>query len=180
MVGRLIAVVGPSGAGKDTLIDGACATREDLRPVRRAITRPVDAGGEAHEALTQDAFARRLEQGAFAIHWDAHGLSYGIPAEIDDWLASGATVLFNGSRAALPAARARYSGLEIILVTAPPDVLARRLATRGRETETDISERLVRKAYPIPDDTHVVVNDGSIDEGVARLLAVLTPSTQSA
>ncbi|MFM7416656.1 MAG: phosphonate metabolism protein/1,5-bisphosphokinase (PRPP-forming) PhnN, partial [Alphaproteobacteria bacterium] len=81
----LIAVVGPSGAGKDTLMAGArAALAQDarFRFVRRAITRPAEAGGEDHEALTETAFIKRRDAGGFALHWQSHGLLYGIPRDI--------------------------------------------------------------------------------------------------
>lgn len=180
MPGRLIAIVGPSGAGKDTLIDGAVEAHPGLRVARRAITRAADAGGENHEALSDQAFADRLGAGAFAFHWEAHGLSYGIPAEIDTWLADGATVLFNGSRAALATAQQSYPDLETVLVTAPVEVLARRLAGRGRESETEIAARLARKVENNPAGMRVVINDGSVADGISRFVAALNLSKQSA
>ncbi len=92
----IFAVVGPSGAGKDTLIAGAVAARPDLRLVRRVITRPTEAGGEPFDGVTEAEFLSRLDAGAFALHWQAHGLHYGIPA---DQLAGPGDVVFNGSRA---------------------------------------------------------------------------------
>ncbi len=100
---RIFAVVGPSGAGKDTLIAGALARRPDLRLVRRVITRPAAAGGEDFDGVTEAEFTARLKRGDFALHWQAHGLRYGIPA---DQVTGPGTVVFNGSRAALPAALA--------------------------------------------------------------------------
>ena len=170
----LFAVVGPSGAGKDTLLAGALAARPDLVLVRRVITRPTEAGGEDFEGVTPADFARRKAAGQFALDWQAHGLSYGIPAaQIDP----ARDVLFNGSRAALPAAHARFSGLVVIVVTAPVAVLAERLAARGRETAEDIAQRLQRAGYEVPagPDVRQVVNDGSVAQGVARLLAALQP-----
>ena len=76
-------------------------------------------------------FARRRDTGAFAFWWEAHGLSYGVPASVLDHVAAGATVIFNGSRAALPAIRAAHPDLQVIVITAPPEVLATRLAERG-------------------------------------------------
>ena len=96
---RLFAVVGPSGAGKDTLM-AAAAHRPGVALVRRVITRPAEAGGEDFEGVTPEAFAARKARGAFALDWEAHGLRYGIP---HDQLRGG-DVIFNGSRAALPAA----------------------------------------------------------------------------
>ena len=98
---RLFLVVGPSGAGKDTLLAGAMAADPRLHWARRVITRPESAGGEPFEGATEAEFAERLAQGEFALHWDAHGLRYGVPfAE----LPQGRDVIVNGSRAAIPQA----------------------------------------------------------------------------
>lgn len=171
----IFAVVGPSGAGKDTLIAGACTARADLRLARRVITRPADAGGEDHDSVTEAEFARRLAAGEFALDWQAHGLLYGIP---HDQLAGPGPVIFNGSRAALPQARVRFPDLQVILVTAPDEVLAARLAARGREPAADIATRLKRAAFALPDGIapRIVTNDGTAAQGIARLLAALQPA----
>lgn len=170
----IFAIVGPSGAGKDTLIRGALAARPDLRLVRRVITRPSEAGGEDFEGVTPEDFAHRKARGDFALTWEAHGLSYGIPR---DQIAGPGGVIFNGSRAALPAAVRIFPGLRVILVTAPEIVLASRLAARGRETATDIRDRLSRAAFEMPEGIgfQTVVNDASPEVGAARLLAALQP-----
>ena len=172
----IAAVVGPSGAGKDTLIAGACALRPELRLVRRVITRPTEAGGEDFEGVTAVEFQRRRALGEFALDWQAHGLSYGIPKA---QLKSDGPVLFNGSRAALSAAFASMPELVVILVTAPFDVLASRLAARGRETVEDVRGRLARAGFALPHgvQARVVVNDGAADEGIARFLAALYPDS---
>lgn len=174
--GRLITVIGPSGAGKDTLLEGARRLVPDLVIARRIITRPADAGGEDHEAVDEAGFAARRAAGEFAINWQAHGLSYAIPASILDTLASGRNVVFNGSRAALPVALERFPGLEIAYIDAPKAVLAERLAARGRETAAEILQRLSRRTPDVPPGAHVILNDGSVEEGVARLAAFLSPS----
>ena len=171
---RIFTIVGPSGAGKDTLIAGAMAARPDLRLVRRVITRPTEAGGEPFEGVTEALFLSRKAAGEFALTWQAHGLHYGIPRAQTD---GPGTVIFNGSRAALPDAFRVFPTLRVILVTAPDEVLARRLAARGRETAGDILARLARAAFTLPPGimAETVVNDGTPAEGVARLLAALQP-----
>lgn len=171
---RVFAVVGPSGAGKDTLIAGALAARPDLRRVRRVITRPSGAGGEDFEGVSEAEFAARKVRGDFALDWRAHGLSYALPrAEVE----GPGAVVFNGSRAALAEAARVFPDLRVILVTAPEAILAARLAARGRETANDVAQRLGRAAFALPDGISAVtvVNDGPVSTGIARLLAALQP-----
>lgn len=177
MPGRVFAVVGPSGAGKDTLIAAARAARRDLHVVRRVITRPEEAGGEPFEGVTPEEFKQRAEAGEFALSWQAHGLSYGIPGSVLDAISEGRDVIFNGSRAMLAEAWEVFPNLTVILVTAPINVLAERLARRGRETPNEIAARLTRQLYEVPPGipVRVVENGGSLDAAVAAFLAALQP-----
>lgn len=173
---RLFAIVGPSGAGKDTLIFGALAARSDLRLVRRVIIRAEAAGGEDFESVTEIEFPSRKAQGAFALDWQAHGLRYGIPA--NQVTGRAGAILFNGSRAALPRARQVFPGLGVNVITAPDAVLADRLAARGRESADDIATRLSCAAFTLPaglGPVTVVQNDATLEVGIARLLAALQP-----
>lgn len=170
MTGRLFAVVGASGVGKDTLLAGACSGDGPCR-VRRVITRPAALGGELFEGVSREEFARREAEGAFALVWHAHGLAYAIPhAELAP-LTEGRDVVFNGSRAALTAAAAAFPGLTVIHITAPAAVLAKRLAERGRESMEQIAARLTRSVEDIPPGLPVIeiCNDASPQEGIARL-----------
>lgn len=173
--GRLIAIVGPSGVGKDTVIDAVCAARPDIVRARRVITRPSEAGGEDFDGVDRTEFARRMDAGDFALNWEAHGLFYGVPLRIEDDMAAGRQVIFNGSRAVLPAAKQRYPDMVVILLTADPDTLAGRLADRGRETAQDIRDRLARARMDLPAGLNPVeiCNDGPLDQTVARVLAVI-------
>lgn len=180
MSGWLMTVVGPSGAGKDTLLGAArTALSQDGRFVfaRRAITRPAEtsrhAGAEDHLPMSEAEFIASRDKGSFALHWQAHGLHYGIPRDIEADLAAGRVVIANLSRAVLAEANERYR-LRVIEVTAPPAVLAARLARRGRETAEEIAERLTRHAS-LPPGLEVVqvVNDSTAEAGAARLLRAL-------
>lgn len=173
--GRLFAIVGPSGVGKDTVMDAVCAARPDILRARRVITRPAEAGGEVFEGVDESEFARRVAAGDFALTWGAHGLYYGIPRGIEDAMSGGRPVIFNGSRAVLPAAKLRYPDMVVILLTADPDTLADRLSERGRESAADIRNRLARASLTLPEglDAVEICNDGPLDDTVAQVLAVI-------
>ncbi|GAB4277042.1 MAG: phosphonate metabolism protein/1,5-bisphosphokinase (PRPP-forming) PhnN [Pararhodobacter sp.] len=179
MTGRLFLIVGPSGAGKDTVIAGAMAQmapEDDVILARRIITRPLHPGGaENHVPVTPEAFARLRAAGAFALDWESHGLHYGIGLEVRSWLAAGMTVIANGSRGALPQARAAFGpALVAIEITARPETLAARLAARGRESAAGIAARLRRSDSlpPVPVDL-TIPNDDTPDIAAGRLLAAL-------
>jgi ribose 1,5-bisphosphokinase len=180
MSGRLIAVVGPSGVGKDSLIDALAARRPGLGRVRRAITRPAEAGGEPFEALSEAGFASRAEAGGFLLWWRAHGLCYGIPAEVGARLEAGEDLLANLSRRVLPEAAARVSRLAVLHLTAPPEVLATRLAARRREDAAQIADRMERRVAhaPLPPGVPEIVidNSGPLDRAVGAALAALYPT----
>lgn len=172
--GTIFVVVGPSGAGKDSVIDHArrhLAGDKTYRFVKRFITRPKEAGGEDHQPVDHATFSELAAAGKLALHWQAHGLFYGIPAETLDDLAAGRVLIANGSRAALPAFRDVYGdALKIVLVTAPKPVLAERLASRGRETAESILQRLERSGE-LGDETIadlVIVNDRELAEAGNR------------
>ncbi len=177
--GTLLLVVGPSGAGKDSLI-GWCRARlaADASVVfpRRAITRLAD-DTEDHDSLTEAAFEAAVGRGEFALHWRAHGLGYGIPAAIEADLAAGRNVVANVSRAVLDEARRRYPPVRVIVVTAPAEVLAERLRRRNREETEDIARRLARAAAYAPDgaDVATIQNGGSLEDAGAVMLAMVRP-----
>ena len=145
--GTLILVVGPSGAGKDSLIAWCKAHfAGDARVVfpRRAVTRTVTDGSEDHDTISEAAFAEAVDRGAFALHWRAHGLGYGIPASVAADLAAGRSVVVNVSRAILDEARRRFPPVTVVSVTVPHEVLLQRLRNRSREAEEEIAGRLAR------------------------------------
>ena len=180
MTGRIFAVVGPSGVGKDTLLAGAVAQSPAIHWAQRVITRPNMQGGEPFIGVDRKVFEARLTSGDFALHWIAHGLSYGITHAEFLPIEMGRDVVFNGSRHALAAAKAVFPALTVLRVSAPSKVLAERLAARGRETVDEIAARLRRASYDLPADIAVidVVNDASPEIGIARLLQALHPAKE--
>jgi ribose 1,5-bisphosphokinase len=145
--GAFVAVVGPSGAGKDTLIahaKAALAEEPQVDFVRRVVTRPSDGQTEDHDTLVDAEFVEAEAEGAFALAWEAHGLRYGLPASVDRAIENGQVAVANVSRGALPALRRRYANVAVVEVTADPEILAARLAGRGRESRGEILARLAR------------------------------------
>lgn len=175
MTGRLIAVVGPSGVGKDSVMDGLCAAMPALRRVKRVITRAPGLGGEDYTSATEPEFTAMVDAGAFAVHWGAHDLRYGIPAQVLDDVRGGALCLANFSRTALTRADQVFPALKVLNITAAPETLAQRLAGRGRETAEDIARRLSRVAALPPGlDVVTVANDGALDDTVRAAQAALS------
>jgi len=175
--GVLVAVVGASGAGKDTLLRGARAALAGdgrFRFLRRDITRGPDPDGEDHRPVLPAEFAARRDGGDYALWWDAHGLGYGLPAAaLDAALRAGAVAVGNLSRGALPDAARRFP-LRVLEVAAPPALLAARLAARGREDAVAVAARLAREA-PLPPGLAAerVENDGTPEAGIERMLRAL-------
>ncbi|MBI1338925.1 phosphonate metabolism protein/1,5-bisphosphokinase (PRPP-forming) PhnN [bacterium] len=180
--GVLVLVVGPSGVGKDTLIDGARAALagdERFLFARRVITRPADAGGEDHEPASTDAFDRRKSAGGFLLSWRAHGLGYGVPAELSRELEAGRCVVVNVSRTVIDDARRRLQPVRVISISASAESLAARLVDRGRETPTEIAVRTERAGAISVEggDVERIANDGAIEAGVARFVEALRRMT---
>ncbi|MGX4801947.1 phosphonate metabolism protein/1,5-bisphosphokinase (PRPP-forming) PhnN [Bradyrhizobium guangdongense] len=174
--GRLVLVVGPSGAGKDTLLrlaQAACADDPNIVFPRRVVTRASSAD-EDNIAVSPDEFARVREHGDFAVHWDAHGHAYALPLEINDDIRAGRTVVVNVSRTVISALRRAYAHVVVAAITAPPDVLAQRLAARARHSDGNIAERLSRSVDDSSANADVtILNAGSADYHGRQLVRVI-------
>ena len=174
MKGRLVYVMGPSGAGKDSLLAWLMDHLPHRIPVhlaRRTITRPVRPGDEQHHSVHAHAFEQLCEAQAFAFDWEANGLRYGVRHDELSPLHGGKWVIVNGSRAYLPQALLKFPQLTAVHVTASIEVLRRRLLARGRETPEMVDAR-VRRAlvFRPPADAIVIRNDGELAEAGAQLL----------
>ncbi len=175
MTGCFVGVVGPSGAGKDTLI---ALVREalagDPRFVfpRRIVTRAASAW-EDHDTIAPADFDRAVGDGGFSLAWRAHGLGYGLPAALAGDVACGAVVVANISRTVVAQAGTAFPRCRIVLVTAPPEVLAARVAGRGRERGADLRQRLDRRVASDADADLVIENVGRPGDAAGRLAAFL-------
>ena len=174
--GRLVLVVGPSGAGKDTLIGlarAACADDGNIVFPRRVVTREPSSF-EDNEQVSLEAFRQAHAQGEFAIHWQAHGHCYALRRAIDDQLRAGRAVVANVSRTVVEALRGAYADVVVVAITAPPEILSQRLAARARGSDGQITDRLRRAvddAAATPDFT--IMNVGSAEDHARELLRVI-------
>ena len=179
----VIYVMGPSGVGKDSLLNWlrahvrALPSPPALRFARRTITRAPGVSNEDHEPIEVDAFLQLAQAGAFALHWEAHGLHYGVrhsQVEGTGWL------MVNGSRAYAPQARTRLPGLTVLHVSAPDALVGERLAARRRETPDQVQARLQRAKAQSVDmeagDLHIV-NAGSLQDTALALCQLLQART---
>ncbi len=178
MAGVLFLVVGPSGVGKDSVLDGAkIALKNDARFVfaRRVITRPAEAGGEDFCGVTQTEFDRLEKNDEFFATWQAHGLSYGLPADLLDHLTAGCHLVANVSRAALQRIVDDVPNSIIVEITASPETIAGRLRARNRENADDISTRMRREvpSYPAGVDVLSVSNEGRLEDAVDQFVLAL-------
>lgn len=188
MATSLIYVMGASGSGKDSLISYGRERLADIPGVQfahRYITRSAHAGGENHVWLSTKEFDARNQAGLFAMHWKSHGHDYGIGIEIDQWLAKGITVVVNGSREYLDAARQSYPEILPVWIEVAPEILRERLQLRGRESASDIAARLLRhqNMSQCGRDGIIISNNGLLAEAGEALVAVIVqkpaqPTTQ--
>ena len=182
-MGTLFYVIGPSGAGKDSLMNYA---RQHLAShdtgkrtvlfAHRYITRPMDAGGENHVELSATEFLKRREMGLFALDWQSHQNHYGVGSEISTWLNAGANVVVNGSREYLPTATERFPDMRVVLIEVSADVLRHRLTDRGRETPAEIESRIERSRQLLPIEHPNLIrlsNDAPLAESGADFVALL-------
>lgn len=174
--GIFIAVVGPSGAGKDTLLTRTADQLRDCHNIsfaRRIITRQSDGLTEDHDSLDTPSFLAAENRGAFCLRWEAHGLLYGLPKSVLEDFASGHIVVANMSRRALETAAQLFGAIDLIEITARPELLVKRLAARGRETPDEIRSRVKRQAaMTIPGNTTeflTIDNSGDVSVAVDEL-----------
>ena len=177
--GYLVLVVGPSGAGKDSVLAGAKEALKGDRDFvfpRRFVTRLNVPAAEDHVSMTEMEFAIAVAEDAFSLWWGAHGNHYGIGRAVEGDIAAGAIVSLNCSRTAIAEARGKFQRVCVVEITAPTEVLVTRIVARGRETAEQALQRVSRQVpdYPSGVDVMRIINDGPLDRAVAEFCKVLT------
>jgi ribose 1,5-bisphosphokinase len=180
--GRLVLVVGPSGAGKDTLLNlarAACAGNPSIVFPRRLVTRAASVA-EDNVQIDDEAFERLLAEGALSVHWGAHGHRYALPRDVEDEVRAGRTVVANVSRTVVDRLRQDYADVVVVAISAPPEILAERLAARARGTDGAIELRLARSFDDTVAPDITIVNVGDPAAHADRLLQAITAPAREA
>lgn len=179
-----VAIVGPSGAGKDTVIRAVAEAVRDqpgIIFVRRVITRLSDSVTEDHDTMTSEAFEAGRAAGMFCLSWGAHGLFYGLPQSILDAVDRGSTVVANVSRTVLAEAARTFGRVAVVEITADPEILVERIIARGRESVDEARGRIARSvAFHVPHAACCYVridNSGPIDVAKDQLIKILSSSS---
>ena len=176
--GKLIVIVGPSGAGKDTLITEVLKDEElskSLQLVKRTVTRKASKDAEDFISLSEEEFLKAKADDAFCVTWQAHDLYYGVDRSALNHVKSGGYALFNGARRVLLEIKDTFTHVVVINITANPDVLAERLQKRGRENTEAVIKRLKQQNLNI-DPSFLPINidnSGPLDVAVEQLKQVL-------
>ncbi len=124
--------------------------------------------------MSPDEFRRARDHGDFAVHWEAHGHSYALPLEINDDIRAGRAVVINVSRTVIGVLRQAYANVVVVAITAPPDVLAQRLAARARHSDGNIADRIARSVDDSTAQADVtIVNAGSAEYHSRQLARVI-------
>lgn len=143
----VVVISGPSGAGKDTVIEAALDLDPSLSKVATVKTRaprPGEVEGIHHVFLTEEEFDRWIDEDAFLEHAEVYGHRSGVPrVAVDTLLAQGRTPIL---RTDIQGARMLKANLDrplLIFITVPSiDQLERRMRSRGAESEDEIATRL--------------------------------------
>ncbi len=172
---KIVLIVGPSGAGKDSLLQAgkqAFAHRQDILFIPRYVTRMPD-GNEQNYYVDQSAFLTLKQNGFFFIDWQAHGNLYGI--SLDPLLKKDKhAVIISVSRTVVPNFEQVFDDVETIVVSAPDAVLRKRLEARGRESAPAMNTRLARMDLEVMATRLTCFNnDGPLEQMASKFVEVL-------
>ena len=181
MSGLWVFVCGPSGAGKDSVMDWAAEHligRPDIVFARRMVTRPSQPGSD-HDPVTPKQFARMLGSGALVWCWETHGFHYAIAAHYAAEVAAGRMVVVNGSREHVGSLDATEQ-VRVVQIMADARQLAARMTQRGRDAPQEVARRLARNVQlPNLRADHTIVNDGKLDDAGRQLADYLVAEVMS-
>lgn len=176
--GKLVILSGPSGVGKDTVIDSWRAKNPKVKRVVAYTTRAPRNGetdGVDYNFVTREDFLAKAERGEFLEHKEVHGNFYATPlSDLEEMLKQGLVAILKiDVQGALSVIPLREDALSIFILPPSSEELERRIRTRGLDDPEVIEKRLQNARDEIAKSAHyryqVVNND--VDEVVNQLEA---------
>lgn len=174
--GRLVILSGPSGVGKDTVIDAWREADPDVERVVAYATRQPREGevdGVDYRFVSVPDFQRMAEAGEFLEHKRVFENYYATPVSDPDRIVSEGRIAIlkidvQGARAVMPL---RPEAITVFLLPPSEEVLRERIEGRKKDTPEVIARRLEEAKNEIaqaPHYQHQIVNE-NVDEVVRRL-----------
>lgn len=175
----LMAVSGPAGVGKGTIVKTIIAKRDDVVESVSCTTRKPRAGeidGKHYFFLSKEEFLRRIEEKDF-LEYDEHfGNYYGTPRSFVEETLKTKSIILEIDVVGSLNVKKEFPELVLVMI-APPSVeeLKRRLIGRGSEDEESLKTRLARLDYELAQRDkydYYIVND-DLDTAIAEVEAIL-------
>lgn len=175
----LLAVSGPSGVGKGTMVKTLIARREDVVESVSCTTRAPREGeihGKHYFFLSKEEFERRIQENDF-VEYDEHfGNYYGTPKSFVREALKTKSVIMEIDVVGALNAKKEFPETVLVMVVPPTlEELKRRLAGRGSETEAQIENRLARMEYELSykdQYDYIIVND-DLERAIAELVQII-------
>jgi len=180
MIGNLIIVAAPSGAGKSSLVNAVLAEDASLKLSVSHTTRTPRAGeedGREYHFVGVDQFKSMVDKGVFLEYAFVHGNYYGTSR---DWIAATRAldtdiVLEIDWQGAQQVRRIFPDTVSVFILPPSMDELERRLRGRDKDDEESIRQRMANAAEEIahlPEFEYVIIND-EFNKARADLAAIV-------
>lgn len=173
--GTLYLIVGPTGSGKQALVDAVLQSRPDIRRAPLIVSAPNNQNMCAVGAISPERFLDLMRRGAFALQWDCDGVRYGLTHESTRQLEDGQSLILCGDTLLIEKAREVYPTVRVIYITARMDILRRRLTSMAYGSDVEIDMHLAQSERMRPKDREIVTVDtsDSIAAGAKALMGAL-------
>ncbi len=173
--GTLYLIVGPTGSGKQALVDAVLESRPDIRRAPLVVSADHNHTICAVGTIPPTRFLQLIRRDAFALQWDTDGVRYGLSHDATRLLRDGQSLILCCDAFVIAQARALYPNVRAIYITARMDVLRRRLASMAYGSDFEIDMHLAQSARMRPRDSEIVTVDtsDSIAAGAKVLMSAI-------
>ncbi len=181
MKGKLFIVSGPSGVGKNTILNRVVAGRENVQYSISATSRakrPGEIDGKSYFFVTREQFEAMLQQGELLEYAEYVGNYYGTPLKpIEQATQAGIDVVMDLDVVGALKIRKRVENAVLVFVAAPSfDVIRQRLIHRGDVAPDVMESRLERARWECEqagEYDYIIIND-SVERATQELMAIMT------